>query len=186
MAIKTFSTGEVLTSGDTNTYLANSGLVYIASSTFSTASAVEFQNCFSSAYDNYRVILTWYGSNATALASQYMTGTNTRDTAATYNRLGFYWLSGINNFDGLTVTSDFVANHGTTASQYSSAEIVFYRPNISGVRSNSTVTGYSGDSGLGVYINGSKTATSAYTGLYFLPNVGTVTGTITIYGYRKP
>jgi hypothetical protein len=29
MAIKTFTTGEVLTAADTNTYLANSGLVYV-------------------------------------------------------------------------------------------------------------------------------------------------------------
>jgi hypothetical protein len=28
MAIKTFTTGEVLTASDTNTYLANSGLVF--------------------------------------------------------------------------------------------------------------------------------------------------------------
>ena len=31
MAIKTFTTGEVLTASDTNTYLANAGLVYITS-----------------------------------------------------------------------------------------------------------------------------------------------------------
>jgi hypothetical protein len=33
MAIKTFTTGEVLTASDTNTYLANSGLVYVKSQT---------------------------------------------------------------------------------------------------------------------------------------------------------
>jgi hypothetical protein len=29
MAIKTFTTGEVLTASDTNTYLANAGLVFV-------------------------------------------------------------------------------------------------------------------------------------------------------------
>ena len=34
MAVKTFSTGEVLTASDTNTYLNNGGLVYITSTIF--------------------------------------------------------------------------------------------------------------------------------------------------------
>ena len=186
MAIKTFTTGEVLTASDTNTYLANSGIVFIASSTFSASGGVEFQNCFTSTYDNYIAVFTWYGSVATNLNTQYMTGTNTRDTAATYNRFGYYYLAGIANFDGANLNQDFVANHGTTASEYSSAEIVFYRPNVSGVKSNSTVTGYSGDSGLGVYINNAKATTTAYTGLYVYPSSGNMTGTVTIYGYRKP
>ena len=186
MAIKTFTTGEVLTAADTNTYLANSGLVYVASQTFSAAGFVEFQNCFTSTYDNYRVVFTWYGSSATNLSTQYMTGTNTRDIAGTYNRFGWYWLGGIVNFNSLGITSDFVANHGTASAEFSSAEIVFFRPNVSGVRTNSSLTSYSGDSGLSSYLTTTKNATLAYTGLYVYPNAGTITGTVTVYGYRKP
>lgn len=186
MAIKTFSVGEVLTSSDTNTYLANSGLVYIASNTFSGSGGVEFQNCFTSTYDNYRFVMTWYGSIATNINTQYMTGTNTRDTALTYNRNGFYWTSSINSFNGANNVNDFVGNHSTTASDFSTATIEFYRPNVSGVRSDSTVTSFSGDSGLTCHISNSKATTTSYTGLYVYPSSGTMTGTITCYGYRKP
>jgi hypothetical protein len=57
MAIKTFTTGEVLTAADTNTYLANSGLVYVASTTVGTGvSSVTVSSAFNSTYDNYKII----------------------------------------------------------------------------------------------------------------------------------
>ena len=59
MAIKTFTTGEVLTAADTNTYLANSGLVYITTATASgTASTLNVVGCFSSAFTNYKISFT--------------------------------------------------------------------------------------------------------------------------------
>jgi hypothetical protein len=57
MAIKTFTTGEVLTASDTNTYLANSGLVYIKEVTL-TGTAVNITSCFSATYDAYRIIIS--------------------------------------------------------------------------------------------------------------------------------
>jgi hypothetical protein len=59
MAIKTFSSGEVLTSSDTNTYLNNGGLVYITQTviTAGSSTAVSFNNCFSATYDNYRILI---------------------------------------------------------------------------------------------------------------------------------
>jgi hypothetical protein len=62
MAIKTFTTGEVLTASDTNTYLANSGLVYITSTTFSGAATTNTDGCFSDKYDSYRLICNYTGS----------------------------------------------------------------------------------------------------------------------------
>jgi hypothetical protein len=57
MATKTFTTGEVLTAADTNTYLANSGLVYITQVYLSSGtSSITVSNCFSSTYNSYRVV----------------------------------------------------------------------------------------------------------------------------------
>ena len=73
MAIKTFTTGEVLTASDTNTYLANAGLVYVTSATIGTAvSSVTVSNCFSSTYDAYRIVITG-GVGTTAGNSLSMT-----------------------------------------------------------------------------------------------------------------
>ena len=65
MAVKTFTTGEVLTASDTNTYLANSGLVYITSATVGSAvSTVTVSNVFSATYDNY--LVHWVGGTSSA------------------------------------------------------------------------------------------------------------------------
>ena len=61
MAIKTFTSGEVLTAADTNTYLANSGLVYIAEGSTSTSVlGLNFNNVFTSTYDNYRIMIDYF------------------------------------------------------------------------------------------------------------------------------
>jgi hypothetical protein len=57
MAIKTFTTGEVLTASDTNTYLANSGLVFVKSQAITSGSTVVVTDAFSSTYDNYRIVI---------------------------------------------------------------------------------------------------------------------------------
>jgi hypothetical protein len=69
MAIKTFTTGEVLTASDTNTYLANSGLTYITQGTVSANTTLNFTSIFTSAYDNYRVVFT-SSANQTAPGNQ--------------------------------------------------------------------------------------------------------------------
>lgn len=58
MAIKTFTAGSVLTASDTNTYLANSGLVYIASGTATSGSIIDILGCFTSTYDSYKVVIS--------------------------------------------------------------------------------------------------------------------------------
>ena len=143
-------------------------------------------NCFSSTYDNYEVHTTYYGSATTNTSFQLMTGTNTKDATAVYDRSGWYWTSSFTNFNGTGGTSWFNANHGTTAAQYSNSQMTIYRPNISGVRTESRLNSYAGDSGLIVYASQLTTTTTAYTGLYLFPASGNITGTITIYGFRKP
>jgi len=57
MALKTFTTGTVLTASDTNTYLTNGGLVYVTHQAVSgTPSSLTVSNCFNSTYDNYRIV----------------------------------------------------------------------------------------------------------------------------------
>jgi hypothetical protein len=59
MPVKTFSSGEVLTSADTNTYLNNGGLVYIGSGSGTTSGGVaDVYNCFSNTYSMYRIVIT--------------------------------------------------------------------------------------------------------------------------------
>ena len=187
MAIKTFTDAVALPASDINAYLTNSGLVFIASTTFANATpGVEMSNCFNSTYDNYEVHVTYYGSAGTNTSFQLMTGTNTKDNSATYARVGYYWTSSITNFNAASQTAWFNANHGTTASSYSNSQMTIYRPNVSSVKTESRLRSYAGDSDLTVNIDQYTAATTAYTGLYLFPTSGNITGTITVMGYRKP
>jgi hypothetical protein len=57
MAYKLF-TSEVLTSADTNTYLANSMATFVNQTDITAgASSVVVSNCFTSAYDRYKIII---------------------------------------------------------------------------------------------------------------------------------
>jgi hypothetical protein len=88
MAIKTFTTGEVLTASDTNTYLANSGLVYITSGTFAQADC-KVQSCFSATYDNYLLVLSNFTTSAfRQSAFQFLVGATA--TGNGYNYGGWY------------------------------------------------------------------------------------------------
>jgi hypothetical protein len=182
MSFPSFSAGEVLTAADMNAV----GLWKVASTTFNASPGVEMQNCFTSDYRNYLVQVSYYGSAATNTFIQYMTGTNTKDTAATYNRYGFYFLGSVINLTATGQTSEFVTNHGTSSSTFSTATMTIFSPAISGVHTNSSNQAWASDSALNVFLNSNKAATTAYTGLYFAPATATtITGTITIYGMRN-
>ena len=59
MAIKTFTTGEVLTAADTNTYLANSMAQYVTSASVSgTPSSITVSSAFNSTFDHYRIVIS--------------------------------------------------------------------------------------------------------------------------------
>jgi hypothetical protein len=58
MAVKTFAVGELATSSDVNTFLANAGLVWTAVATPTPATTIGINSCFSAVANNYRVIVT--------------------------------------------------------------------------------------------------------------------------------
>lgn len=181
MAIKTFTTGEVLTASDTNTYLANAGLVYIKSVTIvSGASTTPVTNCFSSTYDNYRVVINGVqtsaalglcirlGSTATGYFGNmsHALYTATAFTLVPMNNATFFYVGLSDNSAPSTSTSfDIFQPYLTTKTMYSG---VYYG------------RGYMGNFG------GSLENSTSYTDLNVLNESGTLTsGTITVFGYRK-
>ena len=98
MAIKTFTTGEVLTAADTNTYLANSGLVTVGGGTFTNVASFDMTG-FSSTYElyDYRMVLKTAGSTTGVRARIHL--------GATQRATGYYgssFFSKYTNTSGLT------------------------------------------------------------------------------------
>jgi hypothetical protein len=185
MAIKTFTTGEVLTASDTNTYLANSGLVYIKQVTTTTAVAtIDVTSCFSSTYDNYFVSFNNYtattamslncyllsGSTPTSTgwyATEYYTGvgTTTLTGQITATNAGMAFCSAGTSTSGLAsvieIQSPFLSQQ--TRMEYRVVASDYYR-----------------------FGSGIHTATTSYDGIRFTTTSGTLAnGSVTVYGYRK-
>ena len=79
MAIKTFTTGEVLTASDTNTYLANSGLVYVAGASFSGAVSFDVTG-FTSDYLLFQLEMSIAAVGASGVTGVIYSGATARNT----------------------------------------------------------------------------------------------------------
>jgi len=186
MAIKTFTTGEVLTASDTNTYLANSGLVYI---TEAAISATALDGIFTSTYDDYRIVLqdcyfsTSGGliqfkyrdtSNATVSLTNYQSATLRLDSTGTAFNFG-------NN--GQT-QADTGVNVSTSVAASFSMDIYgprLARPTTSTLSGQGIITGVSMIQNSTLY-----NANTAMAGIIFNTTAGAfANGRIFVYGYRK-
>jgi hypothetical protein len=191
MAIKTFTAGEILTAADTNTYLANSGLTYITSGALSST-ATNFAGCFTSTYDNYRIVLSSISLSADAdIYWRGLVGT-TPSTSADYS-FAFLGIRADNTQQNATNPAVSIAYTGITAVGgvggviVGSASIDMYGPKLAQrTFSTSNATGYNS----GFYCRQGQShfnLTTSFDGIQFLTTAApTMTGTVTIFGYRKP
>lgn len=181
MAIKTFTSGEVLTAADTNTYLNNGGLVYISKTTLGTGTT-DILGCFTSTYDFYRVFFTNL-TQTTAGQPGFRFLDNT-----TPSQTGYYWggayrlyAGGGGDETGANQTYFPIASTSTTVP--SSCVIDIMNPAIA-VRT--TYTALKSNHDAGVFLNGYHNVATAYSGLrIFVAAGGNLTGDCTIMGYRK-
>lgn len=184
MAIKTFTTGEVLTASDTNTYLANAGLVYVTSTTVgSGVSTVTVSSCFSSSFDNYRIVY-FGGTSSTQQELRLQMGST---TTGYYNTLlyGAYSATPSALAAGLVNTANF-GYAGVGDPDGCSLTVDVMNPNLAKrtVIAGSFI-GMDTDRVFGT-TGGFLADTTAYTSFTMTPSTGTITGgTITVYGYRK-
>jgi hypothetical protein len=181
MAIKTFTTGEVLTAADTNTYLANSGLVYIGETTIGSAVAtVTTGTVFSSTYDSYRVVIR--GVRASTGTDMLI---NFGSTTTGYYCSLYY--------DAYTGSSTGVKRNNNGANIYIALLESSLNETISTLDianpflalSTSLAGNYYGNSYSG-WFGGTQASSTSFTTLTIRPTSGTLTGgTIAVYGYRK-
>jgi len=181
MAIKTFTAGSVLTASDTNTYLANSGLVYVTSATVgSGVSSVTVSNCFSSTYDSYRIL--YQAGSASATAAFLLKFNNS--SGATYSHGGVYVQYGSNSVFGEQANNVTTGIRvGNTNTGVSSCVFDVFSPFPA---TQTQVTSNHADSTFWSVRGGRDSNAASQTGFTLLPSSGTLTGgTILVMGYRK-
>lgn len=184
MAIKTFTTGEVLTAADTNTYLANGGLTYITSGTLS---GTAIDGIFTSTYDNYRIVFTNCSLSTSALLNfNFRTTANATESGNDYytaarrfdNGTNYDFSQGANTFGSTAINIATVA-FGAFAMEIQQPRQT-QRTTVS-IVGNGVISQISTVQG-SVFFN----ATTAFAGLIFSASAGTILGgSYTVYGYRK-
>lgn len=184
MAIKTFTAGSILTASDTNTYLANSGLVYVASGTLNlTTSYSNVVGVFSSTYKNYRVLLNITARSTTnRFDMRYLVGTT--PSTASYYQGGI----GADYSTNATVYFQRSNNDGVfffdTTSSAASYSIDILQPQIN------TPTRQYGQTAqwanpLSYAFGGAHVANAQHTGFQVVCSTGTMTMEYQVFGYRE-
>ena len=186
MAIKTFTSGEVLTASDTNTFLANSGLVFVKSDSITSGSSKEITAVFSSTYDNYRIVISNFESNV-AFGLNFTLGSSA--TGANY-----FWSGVIVSYSNGAVSGEY-GNNGSNfntgivgAGAKGGGVIEIQSPNralVTTLQAQATdgrTTGAGGRNNTGMLNN-----TTQYTSFTLSVGGNTfVSCDVTVYGYRKP
>jgi hypothetical protein len=183
MAIKTFTDNTTLPASDINTYLTNSGLVYIKQQTVGNAVAtVTVSDAFSSTYDNYRI--TFAGSTPSATDS-FRLMISSGATTDHYSSMNY-------DLYNAAVTGVLRVNNGASIyavlNQAGDKSAQFSCDVLSPFLAQPTVmTGAS--FGRGYYCNfgGTRSSSTSYSSFTItIDGAGTMTGgIITVYGYRK-
>ena len=188
MAIKTFTTGEVLTASDTNTYLANSGLVYVGGGSLSS-NITNFANCFTSTYDNYRVVVGNLDNSSTTTTSLSLRLSNAGTTVDSgYEWWTMYWYASGTGSEGNASATAWQLNYYSDGSPAGAVAFDICSP-----KKTEYTTGMGSSmayqSGAGGYVfrqtGGVLKNSTAYDGFSLLVGNGTMSGTVSIYGYRK-
>lgn len=181
MAVKTFTTGEVLTASDTNTYLANGGLVYVTSVTVGSAvSSVTVSNCFTATYDAYKIIYLGGSSSGTSISLDF-----------NFNGAPAGWYGNLlyaNFTNGAPVSFGYnnatgILHGGSGASGVPNMLLEVVNPYNA---KPSYLQGAYIDGGNAGTVSATNANSTSYTGFVIKPSSGTITGgVITVYGYRK-
>jgi hypothetical protein len=162
------------------------GLVKISKTNFTATSTIQFTSAFTSVYTNYRALLTITASAATAFYLRLLVGT----TVQTGNIL---------SIEQRVQLSAGTLAIGTRADQYglgtaafptyaSTYAIDFYSPEVSGAYTNYNIIGVGARSVTDsdtFYNTGRNIATTSINGFELTTAAATtLTGSMTLYGYR--
>ena len=164
---------------------AQSGFVKLNTTSFSAVSSQSINDVFSATYDNYRIIIT--GSTSAGLELDMKLRVGGADASSSYFRGSYQVSSGGGSgvmYTGNSITTGMTIYKEISASGYISIAFDVYRPFTS---NGTSITGLfqTSQSLYMAYFGGSHSTASSYTGFTLIPSSGTITGSVSVYGYNK-
>jgi hypothetical protein len=159
---------------------ATPGLVKINTTTFSAVSTQSLNNVFTSTYSNYRIVLNTDHSSAGLIRIRF------RASGADNSTSNYYFTSqqiaGASWADLGNANADTTAVIGYNDTNESDFSIDVFTPQAA-FRTAYISTGHSGRQG--VVAAGVFDTAAQFDGFTLIPGAGTMTGTVSVYGYNK-
>jgi hypothetical protein len=170
------------------TSVAGSGVTLGATGTvtFAASTSVSINGCFSALYSNYRVVIAGSGTDNLDGSLRFRAG-GTDSTGANYQYASSGFYGGIrNDASGTGQTSiGFAVSFGN--GRTSGASIDIYRPfTTDSYKVTSTQVAFA-HSAVGVIVRnvaGALGSATQFDGFTFFVGSGSISGTVTVYGYR--
>lgn len=161
---------------------SSSGLVFIQSGTFSAAASVNVNTCFSSTYDNYRILVRVTGTSPVNGQVRYrMRSATTDNTTANYNSQRLYAQStSVGGSAESNQTSGIIGPWNTALSFFATD---MFSPFLAANTGYQTVSIYN-ETHIDNWAGAHKVA-SSFDGFTMFPDSGTITGEVWVYGYAK-
>jgi hypothetical protein len=160
------------------------GMVLLNTTSFSAVASQSVNDVFSATYENYLILLNV--PTATIADSILM---RLRVSGSDNSSSNYYWSLIYQNFSGATTPQGANSNGLTTAFRvgYSSsttrASIQLFSPFATSQTSfNADAGNHNSDFALS---GGNTSVTTSYTGFTIIASSGTLTGTVSVYGYNK-
>lgn len=160
---------------------ATPGLVYITSTSFSAVTSVSVNNCFTSAYSSYRVILDLTSTSGTAVNIFMRMRVSGVDATTNYNwaSVSNGWTNTVGGSGASSATSAQVAYVATAGPEMLSLDIT----NPFAV-ARTGWAGHGQNDNASNQIAGYHNTGASYDGFSIYPSSGTFTGSLTVYGYN--
>ena len=187
MAEQTFTVGQVLTAAQMTTLQANTGLNFITSATISTTTT-SINNCFTTAYTNYRVVITTSQVTADQSVSFRFRAGGADNVGANYN-YGYTTVTtaGATSVGSGTGSNNFLMGFIGLANGTTQTILDICGPQTN-TRTTATMQRMEYDSVTFNSRQGAlmKDAVEQYDGLsYIFGGAATGAGTIQVFGYRN-
>jgi hypothetical protein len=158
-------------------------LTRITKVTFTNSTAINIDNCFSSAYDFYMIQYKVTSSTTSQYIVAQMRSGGTNNTTANYSSTNVY-----SQYSGTTVAGDGVANSVsgrvgyTRSSDEFCGNLFVYNPFSAQYTTWANMTP---DADYSQTFAGIHKVKTSYDGIAILPNAGNLTGELNIYGFKK-
>ena len=170
---------------------ASSGLTLTSSTSFSGVSSHSVNNCFSSTYDNYRIVITYTNFSGTNNAQVNMRmRVGGVDNAGNYYTANNYYYAGTTTDWSYANTNGFLAGWAcNNTTEGASICVIDMQDPFPATETNMTGLGQSFFSNVGnsfaQRVSGMSFAQTSFDGFSLIPASNTITGKVRVYGYSN-